>query len=442
MALSAGKLFKRVGKILLHLPQDVIGFLWAKICNVMSSAKMAEHYVPLHLPRKGFQFIKMSLIQQMKTKPSQESQQNPYLKHCNVKQYNVKQYNPASTLPAQEQQTVERIHHKTVAGNRNNLTRTQAYYEFYRENPEVHWAFLAHMVSRNGGWNMTDLKGDLLPHIMDSGQTEHLYLFLEWTNALIFQDAYPQLLLYVESRKINRNLFHLLSSFHVSQFMKIMWDYFWQNRQHSALLTVALIINEQNYIEKRVVQDALFKKNVIETLLFQLQASMQLTQVIFPYASGLQSRSVKLAGLILEDFSDLHERIEFGKKLYAILFGFPEILNGALSFAARAKHSGSRADYWPQLFGKHKSSSPSSVYTKKLKGHQLAEGASPLYSPELMHAWKDHPVPAAEPYDWCVDTSCLTYLKSLSPPFSIEMAEEHCLSLNAVEYYILAKTNL
>lgn len=33
-------------------------------------------------------------------------------------------------------------------------------------NIEIHWALLGHMVSRNGGWNMTDLKGDLYTRIL------------------------------------------------------------------------------------------------------------------------------------------------------------------------------------------------------------------------------------------------------------------------------------
>lgn len=46
-----------------------------------------------------------------------------------------------------------------------------AYYDYYLRYPEIHWAFLGHMVSRNGGWNMTDLKGDLLSRLLS--EKEH-----------------------------------------------------------------------------------------------------------------------------------------------------------------------------------------------------------------------------------------------------------------------------
>ena len=48
----------------------------------------------------------------------------------------------------------------------NNITRTKAYFDIYQKYPEIHWAFLGHMVSRNGGWNMTDLKGDFLTRLL------------------------------------------------------------------------------------------------------------------------------------------------------------------------------------------------------------------------------------------------------------------------------------
>jgi hypothetical protein len=60
---------------------------------------------------------------------------------------------------------VAEIRHQTAVHNRNNLTRTKAYLDFYREHPELEWAFLAHMVSRNSGWNMTDLHGEWLPRL-------------------------------------------------------------------------------------------------------------------------------------------------------------------------------------------------------------------------------------------------------------------------------------
>ncbi|GAB6527857.1 hypothetical protein bcgnr5399_09540 [Bacillus cereus] len=69
-------------------------------------------------------------------------------------------------LTKEEQLIINNIKIQTEQLNKNNVTRTRAYYQFYIQYPEIHWALLGHMVSRNGGWNMTDLKGDLYTKIL------------------------------------------------------------------------------------------------------------------------------------------------------------------------------------------------------------------------------------------------------------------------------------
>ncbi|MGR5913912.1 DUF2515 family protein [Bacillus pacificus] len=54
------------------------------------------------------------------------------------------------------------------------------------------------MVSRNGGWNMTDLKGIYIRNCYLRRSIYFLF-FLERSNWLIFQDVYPQFLLYEQS---------------------------------------------------------------------------------------------------------------------------------------------------------------------------------------------------------------------------------------------------
>ncbi len=70
------------------------------------------------------------------------------------------------------------ISQETSRHNRNNLTRTEAYRRIYSETPELHWALLAHLVSRNGGWNMTDLCGDL-GSSLTAVDKQALFSFLE-----------------------------------------------------------------------------------------------------------------------------------------------------------------------------------------------------------------------------------------------------------------------
>lgn len=324
-----------------------------------------------------------------------------------------------------EQKIIQRIQTQTEKHNLNNVTRTEAYRKIYFAYPELHWAFLAHMVSRNGGWNMTDLKGNLLPHILDSSQIKHFFRFLERSNALIFQDAYPQLLLYIESTKQQKNLFHLLPAFNVSRFMKPFWDEFWL-KTDSELLTIAMIINEQHYIEKRIVQHPLFKKYVFDTIAFKAQNLLQLTQVIFPYHPRkiflCTSSRLRLAGISVADFSDLEERISIGKKLYAILFGIKDVHQGALRFTKNTPHSGSRADFWPHL------------YTKVPNGK--------FFSPELESAWDNYQMLPPEKFDWYTDLSAMEYLESIETPSSFDITHSYCIGLRKVELAVLTKEHI
>jgi hypothetical protein len=344
-----------------------------------------------------------------------------------------------------EQAIIQHIQKQTDQLNTNNITRTEAYRQIYLRNPELHWAFLAHMVSRNGGWSMTDLKGDLLPHILDVEQIKHFFRFLERSNALIFQDAYPQLLLYVESKKQQKNLFHLLPAFDVSRFMKPFWDHFWESK-NSQLLTIALIINEQYYIEERVVQHPLFKKYVFNTLAFKAQAMLQLTQVIFPYSPKKRhpflSSRLRLAGFTLSEFSNLEDRINMGKKLYVILFGIKDVYEGALHFAEGTPHSGSRADFWPHIYTGIPNHSDNKILKERLIGCKLKKHASPFYSPELEQVWKNYPLLAPEKFDWFTDLSAIEFLQSVETPSSFDITNSFCLGLKKIELSIVATVHV
>ncbi|MDR6554056.1 DUF2515 family protein [Paenibacillus qinlingensis] len=342
-------------------------------------------------------------------------------------------------ITAYEQEIVARIVAKTQAHNRNNVTRTQAYWTCYRDFPELHWALLAHMVSRNGGWCMTDLRGELLPHLLNNEATEHLFAFLERANALIFQDAYPQLLLYAESKRRKLNLFHLLPHLHISAWMMPIWQDFWLY-QDTTLLTLGLIVNEQHYVEDRVVQNPLYKQTVLNTPQFKTQAWLQLNQVGFPFRSAsVDLPQPHLAGLILENFKNLSERIEFGKSLYAILFWAPGILQGAIAFAASTPHTGSRSDYWPHLFAQIRKTPPDLKYQERLDGYSLKKGAAPFYSPPLHSAWPDRPLAPVERGDWFTELKePLQHMQSFAVPESYDLTRDMCLGLSKVELAVVS----
>lgn len=74
----------------------------------------------------------------------------------------------AASLSEKDQETIERIQQQTRDWNGDNFSRTSAYLTFYQKRPEVQWALLAHLVSRNAGWNMTDLRGEFLPRLLSA----------------------------------------------------------------------------------------------------------------------------------------------------------------------------------------------------------------------------------------------------------------------------------
>ncbi|WP_339257248.1 DUF2515 family protein [Paenibacillus sp. FSL R5-0713] len=315
---------------------------------------------------------------------------------------------------------LEEIKTLTQEHNRSNITRTSAYLECYEQYPELHWALLAHMVSRNGGYHMTDLQSDLMHNLQNQSDREHMYRLLERCNALIFQDAYPQLQLYMNSRRIGRSCFHLLSHFHVSAFMTPFWERFWLERC-SSLLSVALIINEQNYIESRVVQHPYFQKEVLSKPAFHLHNLAGLNHIVFPLGRG-----AGLAGRVIEHFGKLDERIMFGKGLYALLFGVEQVHTQVLAFARSVPHRGSRAEYWPGLFThREEEAGDHTLYAQALLDEEWLPEGQRLYSPELLSVWGDTPYEPITRQDWLQTRDCLGYLTAPRRPWLFEMSHEH-----------------
>ncbi|MNM78447.1 hypothetical protein D3C81_903490 [compost metagenome] len=376
---------------------------------------------------------------------------------------------------------VEEISLATSRAGISNITRTEAYLACYQAYPELHWAFLAHMVSRNAGWNMTDLRGSRVCDILDEETKRTMYRFLERSNALIFQDAYPQLLLYIKSRELGSSRFYLLPYFHVSRFMRPFWERFWIDRG-SALLTVGLIINEQNYVEKRVIRHPYYQKYVTDRAHFHISSITGLNQIVFPLmedcecveagekdegakddrpadqpadqpetavaeeisaealcqaAYGMLAEGCRgdgqvrrLAGRVVSDFGSLSARIALGKNLYAMLMGLRAVRSGAERFAESVPHTGSREDYWPELF----TANIEEALTSPLQGSELlkSETLPPgkrLYSPKLLDAWGDTPYEPITREDWLKDWGALDGISPPQSPYLCDISREHRLGI-------------
>ncbi|GGB33175.1 DUF2515 domain-containing protein [Virgibacillus dakarensis] len=225
----------------------------------------------------------------------------------------------------------------TKEHNLDNITRTKAYQNFYLRFPEIKWSFIASIVSRNAGWNMTDLRLPAFQTLLGKEKRERLFMTYERANWLIFSDAYPQLLLYQLSKQQKTPLFHLLPELRVSRFMANEWYHFWQNHDDDRLM-IALIINEQNVIQLPVIKQTYFKYRVFLRLPYLLQDFLFMNAVLLP------TRSTVLYGSFVHDFTNLTKRVNLGKRLATMIF-HPDVYGKLLDFARNIEHTGSRRDY-------------------------------------------------------------------------------------------------
>jgi len=412
-------------KLILRLPAAISEAVKDKTVQWTNSSKLREERMALDWNEAAVNAVKAEVEDLLRRKPAHGGIAEPWTDA--------------------ELKLAEDITSATRQAESSNITRTEAYWKFYEQYPEVHWAFLAHMVSRNAGWWMTDLKGSRLQSVLDEEGRQSFYRFFERSNALIFQDAFPQLLLYAKSRETGRSLFHLLPHFHVSRFMQPFWERFWIDRS-SPLLTVGLIINEQNYIDKQVFRHPHYQismDDINESALIQL---IGMNHVIFPLLEnssdedGLKEHESassgqdcpgseaahRLAGRSVINPVSLPARIALGKSLYAMLFGLRAVHSGAQRFAASVPHTGSRADYWPDLF----TANPAEALTTPVQGSELTEGETlpggqRLYSPKLLDAWGDAPYEPILREDWFKDPSALNGISAPQAPYLCEISREH-----------------
>ncbi len=248
------------------------------------------------------------------------------------------------------EEIVRSILNQTNSQNRDNISRTVSYAAFYKENPEIRWAMLASLVSRNAGYSMCDLQGDWLPRMLSADTRKHLFLTYERANWLIFQDAYPQLLIYEYSKQQGEPLFHLLKFFGVSRFMEVEWERFWKKKDLIRLCT-SLIINEQHVIEKPVIKDGFYKRRIFSNVPFLIQDYMHFSTVLFPVKSG------EIIGISVHGFKKIEKRIETGKKLYTILFE-SKWSEEIMSFSENVTHTGSRHDFERYIYPDKKRETP------------------------------------------------------------------------------------
>ena len=293
--------------------------------------------------------------------------------------------------------------------NASNPLRTNYYGRYWTKNPEIPWALLAHLVSRNAGYQMSDLRRyiefDVRPgvHPFDLLTDSHikaLFALLETGNFLIFRDVYPLLEAYQSAKwymqrdNVDRSteLFQLLSDgafdadpFIVEEWLRFFdeakaanwdtgWSLEWSADSPIARLTRALIINEQNQIHDRLLSDpsirvqylGLFSPTV-DLILTIADALLDATKLCFPVATSSSDATPQhLLIYEVEDFDVLESRIQTGLDLfYWLLQSEPTRTFLTTWVLENPGHHGTRTDY-------------------NAVGYSMDRGAAATWSPPLV----------------------------------------------------------
>ncbi|WP_078391123.1 DUF2515 family protein [Shouchella patagoniensis] len=220
--------------------------------------------------------------------------------------------------------------------NVDNISRTKAYEQFGRRYPEIRWAALAGMVSRNAGWNMTDLTTAPFRTVLNATTRRWIGWIYERANWIIFADAYPQLLVYQQTVQKRRDCFDTLKSFGVSSFMQKEWRRFMVEENENRLMT-ALIINEQFVVQNRLL-DLLAMEQFFHSAFYNMQEFAHFSHVILP---GINQT---IYGETVTSFANPIARIQLGKRLAKLLYE-PELQEQFFAFTKKTEPTGSRRDY-------------------------------------------------------------------------------------------------
>ncbi|WP_083584317.1 DUF2515 family protein [Bacillus weihaiensis] len=288
-------------------------------------------------------------------------------------------YKPKIDEFINEKEILSYIGITTKRKNYDNISRTLAYQKYYFQHREIKWAYLASMVSRNAGWSMTDLQGKWFRKSLTEEQRHLLFLTYERANWMIFQDAFPQLLIYSFSKKFNRPLFHLLPHLQVSRFMEEEWLSFWKEPDLDRLMK-ALIINEQNVIQKPILEKEPYKSHVFKSIPYKFQDLFHFSTVLFPTLEG------SLFGFSVYDFSEITNRIDLGKKLAWLLFE-SGLYEKFVVFSQSVSHTGSRYDYEFLFPDKRKRETPLLRTTYPIISHSLDEGKEDWFHGQNTKKW-------------------------------------------------------
>ncbi len=219
--------------------------------------------------------------------------------------------------------------------NADNVTRTASYLELYaltRElGRELPWVLMAHLVSRNSGYLMTDLAVAI-----ERGTTPfsrealtEMFLFLERPNFLIFHDAWWHVAHHLLDAPMQEG--------RVPRFVREAWRRYESSPRTGEVeraLVFDLVTNEQNLIERRSVHAPRFDKARALVRFFDAMKTEQ--PIVLPVTS---------ARIIVGGFLEIEKRIATGRRIFDEVLSDRAQRDAIFEWATAHPHTGSRAAY-------------------------------------------------------------------------------------------------
>lgn len=186
--------------------------------------------------------------------------------------------------------------------NRDNVARTESYLELYRYTvdhpPALPWVLMAHLVSRNAGYWMTSLARRIERRPEQAPALENLFLLLERANFLIFHDAWFHCVTYLRDGPEG------LPPGRVTAYVREAWTRFAKEPDERRLV-VDLVVNEQNFIEHRVVRAERFA--LAMSMIDVIEASGRERPIALPDTD---------AAITVGGFRELDRRIRTGERIF------------------------------------------------------------------------------------------------------------------------------
>ncbi len=234
---------------------------------------------------------------------------------------------------------LERFLSERAARNRDNVSRTKSYLELYalarERGVELPWLLMAHLVSRNAGYLMTDLGVALRDpkNVFTAEATRDLFCFLERANFLIFDDAWHHVLHHLLGR--TRSLGE-----ETPRFMREAWARYEEaasdgvSAEIERTLVLDLVQNEQNLIERRVVHNPRLSRALAMITFFE--GIGHEAPIVLPRTD---------ARITVGGFASLERRIDTGRRIFDVVLAPREDRAEIFAWASAHEHTGSRRVY-------------------------------------------------------------------------------------------------